>query len=97
MESLTVDMFAPHRGSRFRIVADADQVVDASLVEADSMAGSVGDGGRAPFRLLFHGPATPILPQRIYRFEHDTLAPLDLFIVPVGPAGDRMQYEAIFS
>ena len=54
-------------------------------------------GARVPFALLFHGPAAPILPQAMYRFEHPALPPLDIFIVPIGPEGDAMRYEAIFS
>jgi hypothetical protein len=39
------------------------------------------------------------LPQSTYRFEHDTLGVLDLFVVPIGPPadGDGMLYEAVFS
>jgi hypothetical protein len=38
-----------------------------------------------------------VLPQRIYRLEHEQMGPLELFIVPVGPDGDGLGYEAIFT
>lgn len=97
LEALTVDTFTPYVGSSFRIVFSQDLAVDADLVDARPFGAAPAPGTRAPFRLLFHGPLTPFLPQRIYRLEHTVLAPLDLFLVPLGPAGDWMRYEAIFA
>jgi hypothetical protein len=37
-----------------------------------------------------------VLPQRIYSFEHGALGTFGLFIVPLGPEGSSMQYEAVF-
>ena len=50
-----------------------------------------------PFTLLFRGPPQFVLPQRIYRFEHDTLGELNVFIVPVGRTAAGVNYEAVFS
>lgn len=97
LELLRVETFAPHVGSSFRIVPDEGGALEVELVEAADFGTPVPAGGRVPFRLLFHGPRGPVLPQRIYRFEHPVLEPCDLFIVPIGPAGDRMRYEAIFT
>jgi hypothetical protein len=54
--------------------------------------------GRKPFSLLFAGPHDSILPQGTYRFFHEALGHLDLFIVPLGPGRDRrsMTYQAVF-
>lgn len=54
-----------------------------------------GDGRR--FTLLFHGPLTPVLPQRIYHFDHAAVGSFDIFIVPLGPEAGSMRYEAVFS
>lgn len=97
LESLTVDTFTPHVGSSFRIVLSSDLIVDAELVEARPLGAPAAPDRRVPFSLLFHGPLSPFLPQRIYRLQHAVLAPLDLFLVPLGPAGDRMRYEAVFT
>jgi hypothetical protein len=47
------------------------------------------------FSLLFHAPGAGHLPQQIFTLEHPELGELDLFLVPLGPDGDRMQYEAV--
>ena len=55
------------------------------------------DGSREPFALLFRGPKTPVLPQRMYRFDFEQLGAVEIFIVPIGPDDFGMQYEAIFA
>ena len=95
MHDLTVDDFVARLNTTFTVSRGPVQWL-FSLVEATSR-GSGRAGARAPFALLFHGPAAPILPQAMYRFEHPALPPLDIFIVPVGPEGDAMRYEAIFA
>ena len=99
LEALTLQSFAPHVGSVF-LLPDAEGV-SLTLVEAKA-ATLVGDGRRPPpprepFTLLFRGPARPILPQRIHRLEHPALGTLEIFIVPVGPDGGGIGYEAVFS
>lgn len=49
------------------------------------------------FSLIFRGPLSPYYPQRIYRLNHDLLGELELFLVPVGPDGSGMLYEAVFN
>jgi hypothetical protein len=39
----------------------------------------------------------PVLPQRIYHLEHPEVGGFDLFLVPVGPNAQGMQYEAVFT
>jgi len=97
LEEFTVETFSGRVGDRFRIRADESPVVDAILTEAttaDAAESTLGE--RVPFSLVFRGPLEPILPQRIYRFEHDALGEFDLFIVPIGPDDSGMQYEAVF-
>jgi hypothetical protein len=94
-ESLTIDSFAGHRGSTFRLVAHEDVAFDMTLAEVTPLGDS---GARQAFSLIFHAPlAAPILPQRIYRIEHETLGALDLFAVPLGPQGGVFRYEVIFT
>lgn len=63
-----------------------------------SAAQALGDGaGGRSFSLIFHGPAQPWTPQGTYRTEHGQLAPLDLFLVPLGPDELGMRYQAIFN
>jgi len=37
------------------------------------------------------------LPQRTYDLVHPELGTLQIFIVPLGPQGGEMRYEAIFT
>jgi hypothetical protein len=50
-----------------------------------------------PFSLYFRGPRQPVLPQAIYRMEHDRMGTMDIFLVPIGPDGQGMGYEAVFN
>jgi hypothetical protein len=50
-----------------------------------------------PFTLTFVGPLQPVLPQRIYHMEHAAVGEFALFLVPVGPSAQGMQYEAVFT
>ena len=72
--------------------------LELQLIECRKLSPSGRRGGRRePFALLFHGPKTPILPQRMYRFDFLQLGIVEIFIVPIGPDGSGMQYEAIFA
>lgn len=95
LESLRVESFAEHRGSLFRMVAAEDLVVDLKLADVTPL----GDSGvREAFSLIFHAPVeAAVLPQRIYRLEHEALGALDLFVVPLGPKGGAFRYEVIFT
>ena len=96
LDTLSLDSFAPRLGETFRVRVHPEQVVDMELVEARSL-GTAAMRKRGPFALLFKGPTSSILPQRIYRIEHDSVGDHDLFIVPVGPGHGGLLYEAIFT
>jgi hypothetical protein len=49
------------------------------------------------FSLTFHAPGTDHVPQQIFTLEHEQVGTLDLFLVPLGPEGDRMRYEAVIN
>jgi hypothetical protein len=92
-----LETFRDHLGETFRVDGDAG-VVDLFLIAAEAAPQLPAKAqGRAPFSIVFVGPLEPILPQRIYRFEHDELGILELFIVPIGPDESGMQYEAVFA
>ena len=54
-----------------------------------------GSGRRAPFSIVFRGPREILLPQRIYRSEHEKFEIFELFLVSIGPDQDGLRYEAI--
>ncbi len=90
--------FSGRVGERFRVVCDDGLTLDLELVSVMPGLAHPGDARRrrAPFSIVFHGPLDPVLPQRMYRFEHVELESFDLFIVPIGPDDEHMQYEAVF-
>jgi len=96
LDSLTRETFEPLVDSTFA-VGDPGSAVLGLRLAATGPAGSGLPGRRAPFSLTFQGPLQPILPQGIHRLLHPELGELALFLVPVGPRGQAMQYEAIFS
>lgn len=93
----TVETFASRVGERFRIRLDSGDSLKTTLVEARELGPALVAGGRVPFSLLFLGPAEPVLPQRIYRVEHDELGAFEIFIVPIGRDEAGTSYEATFT
>lgn len=71
-----------------------DGEVPLKLAAAEPLPGSPREAGG--FRLEFLGPLELFLPQGIYSFALGDGAPTEIFIVPLGPAGEEMRYEAVF-
>ena len=68
------------------------------LVEVDRIPPRPGAPRAEPFALLFAGPVSPVLDQRMYSLHHPDLGSIELFLVPVGPGPDgRMRYESVFN
>lgn len=91
--------FAKHLGETFRAQVDGRPAIELVLAQAISgrMAGPRPGLPDRPFSLVFvsRGPAAPV--QRTYRLEHPRLGALDLFLVPLGPEGGGMRFEAVFN
>jgi hypothetical protein len=83
---------AIHYGGEAPLAAELAQVTDLGPVPERP-----GAPARAPFAIILRGPYRPVLPQRIYRVEHQALGALEIFFVPVGPDQQGMCYEAIFN
>jgi hypothetical protein len=49
------------------------------------------------FCLHFRGPWRPVLPQLIYRLQHDRLGSLQLFLVALSSDESGTVYEAVFN
>jgi hypothetical protein len=96
LDTLRLEDFAPRIGERFRVSADAGHSLDVTLIEAKGL-GAASQARRAPFSVVFLGPAQPVWAQRIYRVEHDAMGSFDLFLVPLGPRDGGMRYEAVFT
>jgi hypothetical protein len=98
LDKLTVVDFKSRVGETFRAAAPGS-TVDLVLAEVTDLAGRFqGDGSRrTPFSLIFRGPVQPFLPQQIYPLDNDVLGRLEIFLVPLGPDGQGMRYEAVFN
>jgi hypothetical protein len=93
---LLVESFAGHEGEAFPIESGTPRA-ELVLMSVTPWGRPATDAGRQPFTLLLHGPLEPVVPQATYRFDHPALGPFDMFIVPVGPEGQAMRYEAVFT
>ncbi len=94
LSELTLADFSPLVGDAFVCRQDAG---DVSLVlEAAAGSGRMWDG-REGFSLVLSGPVEPMLGQGMYRLVHGSLGSVDLFMVPIGSADDRAQYEIIIT
>ena len=102
---LTAEDFRGRRGTRFRLTGSGTPAsFEVELADVAESASSAAGALRAPFSVLFHGPLELVLPQGIYRLEHELFKVPGLFIVPVGPAepaepgqaATAMRYQAVF-
>jgi hypothetical protein len=97
VEDFTPSTFTELVGEPFRLLLDDGSALDLELVSVPPAPTHPGDAHRrTPFSIVFRGPQEPVLPQRIYRLENESLGPFELFIVPIGPGESGMQYEAVF-
>ena len=95
LSELTLERFLPLVEQEFRLQAGETELA-AVLVEARAVGHPLPDRRQA-FSLIFTAPASPVLPQSIYRVEHASLGALDVFLVPVGLRDSRVEYQAVFN
>lgn len=97
---LRLESFSGLLGERFKMRAAGSgtetPAVELHLSEAVAL-GKAARGRRAPFSIVFSGPAASIQPQGMYRLEHETLGPIELFLVALQPDAAGARYEAVFS
>lgn len=96
--AVTAEDFQPHVGKTFSVAASAETepATTLTLVSAQQR-GSAPEGFRAPFSLLFEGPAAVPLEQQTVWIEHPDFGGLSLFIVPIGQQGEKREYQAVFN
>jgi hypothetical protein len=96
LQHLTPASFEELVGTPFRVHFGGERPLELVLYEVGRL--EEHDGPRKqPFTTLFRGPRNGILPQRIYKVEHDQLGTFELFLVPIGPDAQGMRYEAVFN
>lgn len=106
LETFTLDTFNRCLGQDFHVVTPENAHPGLRLASVEDLRedprAERDATRRTPFSLLFHGPATPFLPQGTYPLRHDAIGDFPLFLVPLGPVPtgpDKglMRYEAIFT
>lgn len=99
-ERWTIEQFEPQQATRFRWHAASLGLRPLELIEVKRLGASRAGSSsveRAPFSLVFRDSTADVLPQSIYRLEHETLGTLEIFLVPIGPDEQGMRYQAIFT
>jgi hypothetical protein len=96
LETLTIDDFKDRVGETFTATAADGRTLALTLTSVDELEGRP-DAERAPFALKLRDAAQDHVPQQTLAIEHEQMGGFDLFVVPLGPVPDGMQYEAIFT
>lgn len=97
LDNLNLTSFSDCLGTPFRLDAGEASGLELTLIEAEATRFGLRPDGSSPFSLIFRGPMQPILPQKIYRLDHEMLGVLELFMVPIGPDQTGMCYQVIFN
>ncbi|WP_248928197.1 DUF6916 family protein [Paenibacillus hamazuiensis] len=93
MEKDSLAAYQAAEGTVFEAVFD-DGVLPLELIK---VAVKRSSAETELFSLLFRGPKTPFLPQRIYHLRHRAVGEQTLFMVPVGQDESGYLYEIIFN
>jgi len=90
----TRDAFAGCLNTGFHVMDGSTAVFDLELAEVSELKVVPR---QQIFSIIFRGPASRLLPQRIYRLKQDTLGEMDLFLVPVARKEESILYEVVFN
>jgi hypothetical protein len=93
---LTLDLFSGRIGEDFVVEEPNAPSVTLKLVEARPLR-NFANAVRAPFSLIFTGPADMILPQRIYQLRNATIGTQSIFVVPIAGDAEKISYQAVFN
>ena len=98
LDQLTIDTFEPLLGSSFWALSGTHKIELRLERAAKVMESEAARLKRNPFSLIFLGPGSIFLEQKIYRVTHESMTePLDIFLVPIGREGGGYLYEAVFA
>lgn len=98
LDKLTYEDFQQYLNDWFVIYYDAASKLEVRLARVDVVGKPQKEGWRSPFSLVFASKLRDrYLVQAMYRFGHEKMGEFDIFITPLGPDSDGMNYEAVFS
>ena len=99
-DPMTLEFFTENLGRKFSLDTGKAGTLELEVTEAEAVGSPKNpeDGVRAQaFSVVFRGPSDPVLEQQICKLTSPDGAEVELFLVPIGPAQDGMQYEAVFT
>jgi len=79
------------------VIGDDFRLRDDTALRLREVSELAVQGDYAGYSLVFSGPSDHPLGQGTYELAHETLGVQSLFLVPLGPAGDGFDYEAVFT
>lgn len=99
LQDLTPASFEAHLGTPFRIHHGGEAPLEVVLHDVKRHEEHPGARSQPFSAFFFQEAPRPILPQSIYRLEHEAMGTMEVFLVPVGPDPQRrgMVYEAVFN
>jgi hypothetical protein len=96
LATLTKEMFDPHLGSRFLMHVAPDRTIELELIATEPLS-TPANAKRPSFLVRFRAAEGGHVPQQIYVLEHPVMGRLEIFLVPAGPDGVGLRYDAVFS
>ena len=97
-KALVFEDFSDKVGEVFPISEEGVPAIPLILQEAEPLNPSFGlPGVRPPFSLVFVAKDPRVLPQGLYRLEHQELGELTIFLVPIAKDKDGVSYQAVFN
>jgi hypothetical protein len=99
IENLTLATFEKVAGQKFTVRFENDHAIELVLTKVVSRGGTALPGGKQSeaFSLMFRGPQSPFLEQKMYSFEQPEIGAFKLFIVPIASNAEGFTYEAVFN
>jgi hypothetical protein len=88
------DRFAEVLGTSFVLKAADGKTVMIELVEVSEVKERPH---QLSFAIVFLTPESSIVDQGLYDLDHETLGPMQLFLVPIGITDGRMMLESVFN
>lgn len=96
LATLTAADFEPWLHQTMPVRFTAEIMLEAELVEVKRLGGSTEDAPRPFSFVLRTAQKNEYYPQATFLILHPEKGELPIFLVPLGPDGQGMRYEAVF-
>jgi hypothetical protein len=96
----TVESFRGALDQDFVLHTNTGQGLGLKLIrvqELPPVSSRIPGDDHTPFTAYFRGPRTPWARQHTYCLANEALGEIHIFLVPIGPDGEGMIYEAVFT